>query len=105
MSNNPELDVINHLLEVEKNASCVIDNAKVEADKRITDAKAKYNQEYRSKYEVLSDEKEKAYQEKIKVLAENHKVEVEDFKKSLETKPQNKEQFNKLLESLLFAKA
>jgi len=105
MSDNPELDVINHLLEVEKNASGVIDSAKAEADKRITEAKAKYNQEYKAKYDALSSEKEKAFQEKVASLEENHKSAVEDFKKSLETKPQNQEQFNKLLDSLLFAKA
>ena len=56
MENN-ELEIINHLLEVEKGASSLIDEAQLEAEKTILDAKTKYNKEYKEKYpntEVLN---------------------------------------------------
>ena len=44
---NMEIDAINHLLEVEKNASALINDAAQEADRRLSDAHAKYNAEYK----------------------------------------------------------
>ena len=37
-----EIDAINHLLEVEKNASALINDAAMEADRRLAQARAKY---------------------------------------------------------------
>lgn len=103
MSNNAELDVINHLLEVEKNASVLIDDAKIEADKRVAEARSKYNQEYKAGYETIASEKDAAYHKKLQEITDKHSAEIESFKKSFEDKPQNTEAFNALLEKLLFA--
>lgn len=102
MSDNVELEIINHLLEVEKNASVLIDDAKIEADKRTSEAKAKYNQEYKAKFEVLAAEKDKNYHDKIQELTAAHAAEMEEYKKSVESRPQDTEGFKKLLEKLLF---
>ena len=38
MAENTEIDAINHLLEVEKNASALINDAAQEADRRLSEA-------------------------------------------------------------------
>ena len=43
--NTSEIDAINHLLEVEKNAAALISDAAEEADRRLAQARAKYNAE------------------------------------------------------------
>lgn len=100
--NSSELDVINHLLEVEKNASILIDDAMIEADKRIAEARTKYNAEYKEKYDAIVAEKDKTYHEKLDSISANHKKEIEEYKKSLENKNQNTDAFNKVLDDLLF---
>ena len=50
MAENTEIDAINHLLEVEKNASALINDAAQEADRRLSEARSKYNAEYKTRY-------------------------------------------------------
>ena len=98
---NLELDAIKHLLEVEKNASVLIGDAKIEADKRLADARLKYNSEYKEKYDVIASELESDYQNKLKEITSKYKSEIEEYRKSLENKPQNDEAFNALLDKYL----
>lgn len=100
---NPELDAINHLLEVEKNASALINDAQVEADKRLLEARAKYNIEYKTKYDSIAAEMEKEYLKQHDEIEAKYKKEIEDYKASLENKPQNEKAFTDLLEKLILA--
>lgn len=100
---NSEIDVINHLIEVEKEASVLIDEAGIEAEKRLSEARAKYNAEYKIKYDSVVETLEKDYQKKLEELNENHIKEIEAYKTSLETKNQNSKEFKELLDKLLFA--
>ena len=54
--NTSEIDAINHLLEVEKNASALINDAAQEVDRRLSDARAKYNAEYNLKLKRFAGE-------------------------------------------------
>lgn len=99
--NKSDIDTIKHLLEVEKNASALIDDAKIEAEKRIADAHLKYNSEYKSKYEAVASTLELEYQKNLETITEKYKSEIEEYKKSLENKPQNETAFNALLEKYL----
>lgn len=98
---NLELDAIKHLLEVEKNASALINDAKIEADKRLADARLKYNSEYKTKYDAIASELEAEYQNKLKEITSKYKSEIEEYKKSLEDKTQNDEAFTALLNKYL----
>lgn len=100
---NPELDAINHLLEVEKNASALINDAQIEADKRIQEARAKYNTEYKTKYDSIAASMESDYQKAHQEIEAKYKKEIEDYKVSLENKPQNQKAFTDLLEKIIFA--
>lgn len=101
MAENSEIDVIKHLLEIEKEASQMINDAKIEAEKRISDARNKYNALFRESYDSMISKMEAEYQNNVKETEENHNKEIESFKNSLESKSQNKEEFAKFLDSYL----
>lgn len=100
-----ELELINHLLEVEKNASILIDDAMKEADAKKVEATAIYNDQFKSKYDAAMAEKKAAYEAKIQEIKNIHEEEFQNFKKQIEERPVNKDGFNNLLEKLLFENA
>ena len=99
---NMEIDAINHLLEVEKNASALINDAAQEADRRLSDAHAKYNAEYKLRYDEVASRLESEYQENHNLVAEKYQKEIDSYKESLAAKSQNYEAFSSLLDKLLF---
>ena len=101
--NTVEIDAINHLLEVEKNASALINDAAQEADRRLSEARAKYNAEYKTRYEEITARLEAEYQDNHNKTAEKYQKEIDSFKESLAAKPQNYEAFSSLLDSLMFS--
>ena len=100
---NQELAAIQHLLEIEKQASSLIDSAKIDADQYISKAHAEYNAAYKEKVELLSKELDADFQKKHDEILQKYKDEVEAYKSSYASKPQNKEAFFDLLNKLLFA--
>ena len=100
---NTEIDAINHLLEVEKNASALINDAAQEADRRLSEARAKYNSEYKARYEKEAARLEAEYQTAHEKIAEKYQKEIDSYKESLAAKPQNSEAFSSLLDRLLFS--
>ena len=62
---NEEVNVIGHLLDVEKNAEQLVSDAQIEASKRISAAKAASDSEYKKLYADLAVRLEQEYQEKI----------------------------------------
>lgn len=101
--NNPELDAIKHLLEVEKNASALINDAKTEADKRLSEAHLKYNSQYKEKYDQLVAQLDKDFEEQHNQIEAKYKKEIDEYKASIESKSQDKKSFESLLEKLLLA--
>lgn len=99
--NNPEIDVLTHLMEIEKKASGLVSDAQVEADKRHVETQLKYNTEYKSKYEKLTNTLENNYQQSLEKIKAKYMKEVEDYKNSLNEKTQNKKAFTSLVESLI----
>lgn len=100
---NPELDEINRLLEVEKQASALIENAMTESDKIISDAHAKFNEQFKSQTEKLTQKLTQDYNEKLEEIKLNHQKEIEAFKLALEEKETNQANFDALLTNLLSA--
>lgn len=101
--NNTEIDAINHLLEVEKNASALINDAAQEADRRLSEARSKHNSEYKTRYDEIAARLEAEYQENHKETEEKYQKEIESFKESLAAKPQNYDAFSSLLDRLMFS--
>lgn len=100
---NPELDAINHLLEVEKKASALIKDAMIESEKRLSDAHLKYNSQYKARYDELVSGLESAYQTKHAEIEAKYQKEMDDYKADIESKPLDKQSFDNLLDKLLFA--
>lgn len=100
--NNSELDAINHLLEIEKDAAILIDDAKVEAEKRISDAKSQYNAKYKAEYEKIVSDLDSNYQSSLKDISEEYNKEISAYKTQLEERKQNESDFSALLDKLLF---
>lgn len=99
---NPELDEINRLLEVEKQAAALIEDAMTEADKILSEAHVKYNEQYKSQTEKLTEKLTQEYNSSLEEIKKNHQKEIEDFKSDLEKKELNKADFDALLNKLLF---
>ena len=99
---NSEIEIINHLLEVEKNASILLDDARKEAERRIINAKNKANEEFQKEYENLVASAEADYNRKLKEIDSNHDNVISEYKESLCKKSIDKENFFKYVDSLLF---
>jgi hypothetical protein len=97
-----EIDAINHLLEVEKNASALINVAAQEGDRRLAEACVKYNSEYKARYDQIAASLEAEYQNNHNSIAEKYQKEIDSYKESLAAKAQNYEAFSSLLDKLIF---
>lgn len=97
-----EIDAINHLLEVEKNASALINDAAQEVDHRLSEARVKYNSEYKARYDQIAASLEAEYQTNHNSIAEKYQKEIDSYKESLEAKAQDYEAFSSLLDKLIF---
>lgn len=100
--NTSEIDALNHLLEVEKNATALINDAAEEVDRRLSEARAKYNAEYKTRYEKEASALEAEYQENHNKIAEKYQKEFESYKETLAARPQDSKAFADLLNRLVF---
>ena len=100
---NTEIDAINHLLEVEKNASTLINDAAMEAERRLSQARAKYNSEYKTRYDEIAAQLEADYHNNHKTVEDKYQKDIDSYKESLAAKPQNAEAFSSLLDKLIFS--
>ncbi|MBP5602543.1 MAG: hypothetical protein J6X78_07420 [Treponema sp.] len=96
-----EINVINHLLSVEKNASVLIDNAIREADSRTAQARNQANSQFKTEYDKCVSQMEVDYENTIQSRKAEHEAELEQFKSDLENRTRDYEAFNSLLDNLL----
>ena len=99
---NEEIDVINHLLSVEKNAAVLIDNAVREADSRTSKARNDAAAEFKVKYDECIAAMEKNYHITVDQVKEKHQQDFEQFKSELNNQQNNYTEFNTLMDKLLF---
>lgn len=97
-----EIDVIQHLLDVEREADLVIQDAQKEADSRIAQARAKADTQFKTQYTQMYAQLEQEAQEQMKRSGVHHDTEVASFKDSLQSTPKNNAAFNSLMDSILF---
>lgn len=100
--NRDESEVIKLLLNFEKEASLIVDEAMVESEKRISNAKSTANSDFQRKYESIVQDMEADYNQKILEIENNHTKKLEEYKNSLETKNQNKQAFFTFVDSVFF---
>ena len=99
-----DINVISHLLSVEKNASVLIDNAVREAESRTAQARNQANSQFKAEYDVCVAKLEADYEETVQRKKSEHEQALEQFKSDLENRTRNYEAFNSLFENLLYKK-
>lgn len=99
---NEELNVISHLLEVEKEASYLVDDALKESEKRLSEARSQLSSKYKKEYESLVKTMDGDFQSKKNDLQKKHDDALAEYKSSVENRNQNTKAFNQLVHKLLF---
>lgn len=100
---NKEMDAIYHLLEIEKSASSIVNEALKSREEKLTEAHSEYNRLYNEKCTQVIKKLEEEYKAELQKAEEKYQKDIEQYRQELEDKPQNQEEFFGLLEKLLFA--
>lgn len=101
---NSQIDILNHLLEVEKDVSLLIEQAVTDSEKKISDAKVTANAKFQKQNALTQSELEKDYEVKLQALKDNRDKTIQNFTDSLHNRKQDTNALNKCLDALLFAK-
>ena len=98
-----EMNAIQHLLEVEAEASLLVAEAQKKADARISQARAQSEEEFKATYAEFSKKLESQELAQKEAIAKEQKAVFGAYAKSLDSTPKDKAAFNDLLETLLRA--
>lgn len=97
------IDITRHLLEVENEAGQMVAEAEKEADSIIAAARAEAESEFKSRYADFVKSLDAKEEESRKEFRDGHDKQLDEYKRSLESKEKDSDAFNSLLEKLLYA--
>ncbi len=97
-----ESDVIGHLISVEHEAASMMQDAQIEADKRLAAAKVQADDAYKKQYEEIIRELENKYQVCTSEISQKKQEDFKKYQEEIQQLPTDVVSFNKLLDSLLF---
>ena len=97
------IDITRHLLEVENEAGQMVAEAEKEADSIIATARAEAEGEFKSRYADFVKALDAKEEEARKAFRDGHDKQLDEYKRSLESKEKDSAAFNSLLEKLLYA--
>lgn len=100
---NNEVNTIAHLLEVEKKAAELTEQAQIEADKKIASAKAQADSEFTMQYTKLAAEFEKSYNDSCAELETKKQEQISSYKEKILASSKDSKSFESYLDSVLFA--
>lgn len=86
-----DANLITHLLEVEQNAFLITKAAQEDANKLLSEAKARADTEFNTRYSDMIKEIDGEYTKKKTEIEKSYKDKLEDYKKSVESIPQDKD--------------
>jgi vacuolar-type H+-ATPase subunit H len=95
-------DVLQHLLEIETQASALVDDAQAEADRRIKLAEEHSRSSYDKQYQNLSKKLEEEYRKQEAAIKAEYQNSLEEYRRSLDAMTMNGAGFSALASSLLF---
>jgi len=95
-------NVIEHLFDVEREASELLSSAQAEYDKRLEAAHNETERQFKQEYEKIINENESRYEESIAVIKEEHQKKLDSYYSEVKSWPQNIQKLNGLLEKLFF---
>lgn len=98
-----ETDVIGHLIDIEHQAAELLLDTQTEADRRVTEAKAKADAMYKEQYESMIAELENKYKEEATAVENGHDTVMKKYCDSVDCTATDTVAFNALLDKLLFS--
>lgn len=93
-----EVNAINHLLEVEQNAKAMTISAQEKADKKISQAKAEADSEFKAEFEKIVEQDEKKYEEKKRAAIEENENHLKEYKEKITASKLDTASFNQFLD-------
>ena len=96
-----EADIIQHLLEIESEASEMLLSAQKEADEKVAKARAVSESQFKERYGKITASLEAEENQSKETIQKTHQKEIEDYKKSLDSISKDNDAFNALLAELL----
>ena len=96
-----EADVIQHLLEVEREASVLVMDAQKRSDEKINEARAKADEKFLSEYSSIVSEIDSAEKEKIDSMSREHDSKLSDYRDSLNGTRKDFDAFSSVLDQFL----
>lgn len=98
-----EMDVIQHLLEIEREASEVLIKAQEEADKKIAAARMQSDSLFKQQFDSFTKGLDESMKSKKADVQKEEKSRLESFKNELDSTTKDNDSFNALLEKLITA--
>ncbi|MDR0643948.1 MAG: hypothetical protein LBG05_03395 [Treponema sp.] len=95
-------DVLQHLLKVEAEAASLANDAAIEADRRIALAEKQNRLRYEEQFTKTSAECVSKYNDEIAIVRASYQQELDVFRRGLDDIKEDKDGFNRLMESFLF---
>lgn len=99
-----ESDVIEHLIELENQASSITQEAREKALKKVNSAKAAAEQEYLEKFNAASLELENSFKAESEKLKSQTSVKIDSYKTEVSDSKLDTAAFYKLMDSLVVKK-
>ena len=96
-----EVDVISHLIDVEHRAAVLTTEAQEEADKRISAARAKADDAFKTQYASIISAEEAQYAAKTAALTERYEKTISAYKAQIRASAKDEAAFTALLDKLL----
>lgn len=97
-----ELDVLQHLLEVEKSAAELVLSAQEEADRRVAESASRLRSEWQARYEAASSELEASTRKKKELAKADQEADLASYRRELSGRSLDTDQFNRLCEEFFF---
>jgi vacuolar-type H+-ATPase subunit H len=93
--------VLQHLLEIESQASVLVDDAQAEADKRIKAAEEQNRLHYDKQYQELVQKLEAEYLEQVQAVRAEYRQSLEEYRKTIDDMPLDRAAFSALARQFL----
>ena len=97
-----EQEVLQHLLDLENRAAGLVNDAQVEADRRLSEGEKQNRSHYDEIYSTEVAELEASYTKNIATVKEDYSTQLKTYLESLSSIPLDKAAFMSLAEKLLF---
>lgn len=98
-----EADIISHLIEIEQNANALIDEAKIDSDKKISIARADADSKFKVQFEKIVAEHENDFSVKTAEISKKYSDAISEYKANVTSSVKDTVAFNSYLDKILFA--